>query len=66
LSRWKHRQKAFKIFITPKYNMDKKYRWVDKRSCKEIEGKYYDKLNEIQNENLLHSHCFGIKNLNNI
>jgi len=48
LSRWKHRQKAFKIFITPKYKMDKKYRWVDKRSCKEIEGKYYDKLNEIK------------------
>jgi len=47
LSRWKHKQKAFKIFITPKYKVDNQYRWVDKRSCKEIDGKYYDKLEEI-------------------
>jgi len=47
LSRWKHKQKAFKIFITPKYKVNNKYRWVDKRSCKEIDSKYYDKLDEI-------------------
>ncbi len=47
LSRWKHKQKAFKVFITPKYKVDKKYRWVDKRSCKEIDNKYYEKLNKI-------------------
>ena len=47
LSRWKHKHKAFKIFITPKYKLDDKYRWVDKLSCKEIDGKYYDKLDEI-------------------
>ena len=27
--------------------MNNKYRWVDKRSCKEIDSKYYDKLDEI-------------------
>ena len=48
LSRWKRRHKAFKINITPKYKVDSHYRWVDNRSCKEIEGKYYDKLDEIQ------------------
>jgi phosphorylcholine metabolism protein LicD len=47
LSRWQHKQKAFKIFITPKYKVENKYRWVDKRSCKEIESTYYDKLDEI-------------------
>ncbi len=47
LSRWKHREKAFKIFITPKYKVENKYRWVDKRSCKEIDGKFYDTLDEI-------------------
>ena len=56
LSQWKHRQKAFKIFITPKYNVENKYRWVDKRSCKEIEGKYYDKLDELQ----IHGHAFPV------
>ena len=48
LSRWKHKTKAFKIFITPKYKVNNHYRWVDKRSCKEIDGKYYEKLDEIQ------------------
>jgi|TARA_B100001079_G_scaffold14357_1_gene11662 phosphorylcholine metabolism protein LicD len=52
LSRWKHKQKAFKIFITPKYKMDNQYRWVDKRSCKVIDSKYYDKLDEINLGNL--------------
>ena len=47
LSCWKHKQKAFKIFITPKYKVDNQYRWVDKRSCKEIDTKYYDKLDEM-------------------
>ena len=47
LSRWQHKQKAFKIIITPKYKVENKYRWVDKRSCKEIESTYYDKLDEI-------------------
>ena len=37
LSRWRHKQKAFKIFITPKYLINNKYRWVDKRSCKQID-----------------------------
>ena len=48
LSRFKHKTKAFKIFITPKYKMRHHYRWVDKRSCKEIDGKYYDQLEEIK------------------
>ncbi len=47
LSRWKHKQKAFNIFITPKYKADNNYRWVDKRSCKEIDSKFYDTLDEI-------------------
>ena len=48
LSRWKHKAKAFKIYITPKYKVRHHYRWVDKRSCKEIDGKYYDQLEEIK------------------
>ena len=48
LSRFKHKAKAFKIFITPKYKIHHDYRWVDKRSCKEIDGKYYDQLEEIK------------------
>ena len=48
LSRFKHKTKAFKIFITPKYKKRHHYRWVDKRSCKEIDGKYYDQLEEIK------------------
>jgi phosphorylcholine metabolism protein LicD len=56
LSRWKNRQNAFKIFITPKYKVDNHYRWVDKRSCKNINGKYYDKLDEIQ----IHGQSFPI------
>ena len=48
LSRFKHKTKAFKIFITPKYKIHHHYRWVDKRSCKEIDGKYYDQLEEIK------------------
>jgi len=48
LSRFKHKAKAFKIFITPKYKIHHHYRWVDKRSCKEIDGKYYDQLEEIK------------------
>ena len=47
LSRWKHIQKAFKIFITPKYKTVNLFRWVDNRSCKEIDSKYYDNLDEI-------------------
>ena len=48
LSRFKHKAKAFIIFITPKYKIHHDYRWVDKRSCKEIDGKYYDQLEEIK------------------
>ena len=47
LSRWKHKQKAFKIFIIPKYKVENTYRWVDKRSCKEIDSSFYDSLDEI-------------------
>lgn len=56
LSRWKHRQKAFKIFITPKYKVDNQYRWVDQRSCKEISSQYYDKFDKIQ----IHEHSFPV------
>jgi len=48
LNRWKSKDKAFKIFITPKYKVDNHYRWVDNRSCKEINVKYYDQLEEIK------------------
>ncbi len=44
LSRWTHKQKAFKIFITPKYLINNKYRWVDKRSCKQIDQVYYKSI----------------------
>ena len=47
LSRWKRKQKAFKILITPKYKFNNTYRWVDNRSCKEIDKKYYETLDEI-------------------
>ena len=56
LSRWKHKAKAFKIFITPKYKVNNHYRWVDKRSCKEINGKYYEKLDDIQ----IYGHSFPV------
>ena len=56
LTRWKHKQKAFKIFMTPKYKVDNQYRWVDNRSCKEIESKYYEKLDAIQ----IHGQSFPV------
>jgi len=48
LTRWKNKQKTLKICVTPKYMVSNKYRWVDTRSCKEIDGKYYDQLEEIK------------------
>ena len=51
LSRWQHKQKAFKIFITPKYLKNNKYQWVDKRSCKQIDRIYYDKIDYINVDN---------------
>lgn len=47
LSQWKHKLKANKIFITPKYKVGNTYRWVDKRSCKEIDCSYFDSLSDI-------------------
>jgi len=56
LSKWKHKLKAFKVFITPKYKVENTFRWVDKRSCKEVDCKYYDKLDEIK----IDGHSFPI------
>ena len=47
LSFWKRKEKAFEIVITPKYKVKNTYRWVDNRSCKEIDKIYYDTLDEI-------------------
>lgn len=47
LTRWKNKQKTLKIYLTPKYMVSNKYRWVDTRSCKEIDRKYYDKFDKI-------------------
>ena len=56
LSRWKHSQEAFKVIITPKYKVHNQYRWIDKRSCKEIGCMYYDKLDIIQ----IHGRSFPV------
>jgi len=56
LSRWKRREKAFKVFLTPKYKVKNQYRWVSKRSCKVIDGKYYDNLDKIQ----IYGHSFPV------
>ena len=53
---WNLMPQASKILITPKYKVDNHYRWVDNRSCKKIECKYYDKLDKIQ----IHGHVYPI------
>lgn len=56
MSRLNHSQRAFKIFITPKYKVNNQYRWIDRRSCKEIGSKYYDQLDIIQ----IHGQSFPV------
>ena len=55
-SSWNFMLQTSKILITPKYKVDNHYRWVNNRSCKKIECKYYDKLDKIQ----IQGHVFPI------
>ena len=47
LRRWANKTKAFKISITPKLRVDKTFQWVDKRSCKSVNHKYYTNVRFI-------------------
>ena len=49
LSRWKNKTTAFKISITPKLKVGEYFHWVDKRSCKIVNSKFYTKLKFINN-----------------
>jgi phosphorylcholine metabolism protein LicD len=49
LSRWRNKTTAFKISITPKLKVGEYFHWVDKRSCKRVNCKYYTELNFINN-----------------
>jgi len=47
-SRFKKASKAFKIYITLKYDNNGSHRWVDTRSCKTASSHYFNNLEETQ------------------
>jgi len=44
---WKRRSDAEKLFITPKFKNQDKYRWVKNRNCKWINEHYFNELDSI-------------------
>ncbi|MEE8341731.1 MAG: LicD family protein [Candidatus Neomarinimicrobiota bacterium] len=45
---WKQSTESFKVIISIKFKQNGEFRWIDKRNCKHISDKYYNKLAEIK------------------
>ena len=48
LSSFQKRETSFKIIINIKWKNNNKIRWVEKRSCKEVSSKYFEKYLEMK------------------
>ncbi|MCK4358362.1 MAG: LicD family protein [Candidatus Cloacimonetes bacterium] len=47
LSRWKISRSALKVLVSLKYKKDNKYHWVDNKSCKWVDSKFFDNFDKI-------------------